>query len=199
MGSGDDEDVKLKPLDAATGRGGVEADDLTARVQALEAELASAREEKRQHHERWLRERADLENLKKRTARERVEVVKFANEQLLKDLLPVLDNLERAIGHAQGGGNGEPLVEGVELILRALEEVLERHGVTPITSAGAPFDPAHHQAMAHVESAEHAPNSVIEEHQRGYRLNDRLLRPALVTVAKGPPPERNLAKDKGGD
>jgi len=171
--------------------------ELVARLTALESELEKAREEARQNQERWQRERADLENLKKRTARERAETLKFANESVLRDLLPILDNLERAVAHSQGGGNGQPLVEGVALVLKSLRDVLERHGVTRIEAKGTPFDPAQHQAMAHVESAEHEPNSVIEEHQPGYRLQERLLRPALVSVAKAPDP--NLARDKDRD
>ena len=170
---------------------------------SLEDDLRAARDEARQNHERWLRERADLENVKKRFARERDETVRFANENVLKDLLPVVDNLERAVEHAQGGGNGKPLLEGVALVLKGLRDVLERHGVTRVEAKGVPFDPNHHQAMAQVESAEHAPNHVVEEHQPGYRLHDRLLRPALVTVAKAPEAREktrdNLAKDKGGD
>ena len=172
-------------------------EELAARLAPLEAELEKAREEARQSHERWLRERADLENLKKRTARERAESLKFANEGVLRDLLPIVDNLERAVGHAESGGNGQPLVEGVALVLKALRDVLERHGVTRIEAKGTPFDPAQHEAMAHVESTEHEPNSVIEEHQPGYRLKERLLRPALVSVAKAPDP--NLARDKDRD
>jgi molecular chaperone GrpE len=168
-------------------------DELARRIEALEQDLASARDESRQAHERWLRERADLENLKKRAARERTETVRFANESLIRDLLPVVDNLERAVEHAQGGGNGQPLVEGVALVLKALRDVLERHGVQQVAAKGVPFDPTHHEAMAQVESAEHEPNVVVEEHQRGYRLNDRLLRPALVTVARAPD---KVVKDK---
>jgi molecular chaperone GrpE len=173
----------------------LEADE--ARMRDLEEQIAAAREEARQNEEKWLRERADLENLKKRSARERADLTKFANERVLKDLLPIVDNLERAVEHAQTGGNGQPLVEGVALVLKSLLDVLQRHGVTRIEAKGAPFDPAHHEAMAHVPSAEHEPNVVIEEHQPGYRLNDRLLRPALVTIAKAP--GANLAKDKSGD
>jgi len=170
------------------------------RIEELEAELATAREEARQANERLLRERADGENLKKRVARERGEAVRFGTESLVRDLLPVVDNLERAVQAAQGGGNGAPLVEGVNLVLKALLDVLARHGVTRVDARGARFDPTHHEAVAHVESAEHEPNAVIEEHQPGYRLHERLLRPALVTVSKGasgPPP--NLAKPRGGD
>ena len=172
-------------------------EDVAARLAALETELEKAREETRQHHERWLRERAELENLKKRAARERAETMKFANESLLRDLLPIVDNLERAVAHAESGGDGQPLVEGVALVLKSLLDVLERHGVKRIEAKGTPFDPAQHEAMAHVESTEHEPNSVIEEHQPGYRLKERLLRPALVSVAKAPDP--NLARDKDRD
>lgn len=170
-----------------------------ARIQELETQLAAAREEARQNHERWVRERADSENLKKRAARERADTVKFGTEQLLRELLPVVDNLERAIEHAQGGGNGAPLVEGVALVLKSLLEALERQGVTRVEAKGIPFDPAHHEAMAQVESAEHEPNTVVEEHQRGYRLHERLLRPALVTVAKAPSGGGNLAKGRVRD
>jgi len=173
------------------------ADDAAARLRELEAQVAAAREEARQNHDRWLRERADLENVKKRAARERAETIRFANEHILKDMLPIVDNLERAVEHARSGGNGQPLAEGVALVLKSLLDVLERHGVTRVEAKGVPFDPAHHEAMAHVASDEHEPNVVVEEHQPGYRLNDRLLRPALVSVAK--PGVGNLAKDKTRD
>src|SRR5689334_4663141 len=156
-------------------------------------ELAAAKEEARQAQERWIRTAADLDNMKKRAARDRAEAIRFANESFLRDLLPVVDNLERAVEAARGGGNGKPLVEGVELVLKSLLDVLERHGVTRVEATGARFDPTHHEAVAHVESAAHEPNAVMAEHQRGYRLNDRLLRPALVTVAKAPA-DPNLAK-----
>ena len=192
----DDSDDPPRPPSAATDAAA--PGEPGAKIRELEAALEAARQEVRQHQERWLRERADLENLKKRSARERAETISYANERLLRDLLPVVDNLERAVEHARGGGNGAPLVEGVGLVLKSLLEVLERHGVTRVAAKGTTFDPAQHEAMAQVETAEHAPNAVVEEHQRGYRLNDRLLRPALVTVAKAPAAP-NLAKDRDRD
>ena len=188
--------------DAPAGADPGSGTDLAAKIESLEAQLAAAREEARQNHERWIRERADLENLRKRAARERAEAVKFGNEALIRDLLPVADNLERAVEHAKDGGNGQPLVDGVALVLRGFKEALERHGVVRVEARGAPFDPTHHQAVAHVESSEHEPNAVMEEHQAGYRLHDRLLRPALVTVAKAPggdDPVPEVAKRRGRD
>src|SRR5262249_17964117 len=166
------------------------------RTASLEAELAAAREELRQANERWVRERADAENLKKRTAREQGEAVPYGRARLVGDLLPIADNLGRAVQAAQGGGNGKPLVEGVSLVLKGLLDVLARHGVTRVDAEGTRFDPAQHEAVAHVESAKHEPNAVIQEHQAGYRLHDRLLRPALVSVSKGP---SNLANPEDGD
>jgi len=173
-----------------------EANSPASTVATLESELAAAREEARQASDRFLRERADAENLKKRAAREKAEAIRFGTEALVKDLLPVVDNLERAVQAAEGGGDGKPLVDGVSLVLKALLDVLARHGVTRVEALGTGFDPARHEAVAHVESAEHEPNAVIDEHQAGYRLHDRLLRPAMVTVSKGRP---NLAKPTGGD
>lgn len=169
---------------------------LEERARALEAALEAAREEARQAQDKWLRERADVENVKRRAAKERAELARYANEGLLKDLLPVVDNLERAVAHAEAAERGEadPLLEGVKLVLRSFVETLERHGVTRVRARGTLFDPAEHEAMAQVESAVHEPNAVVDEHQAGYRLHDRLLRPALVTVAKPPPPDDDLAK-----
>jgi molecular chaperone GrpE len=162
------------------------------RIRALEAELAKAREEVKQGQDRWLRERADLENVKRRAAREKSDLAKFASEGVFRDLLPVVDNLERAVAHAEE--QHDPLVSGVRLVLKSLQDVLERHGVTRVKARGAIFDPAEHQAVAHVESAVHEPNAVVDEPQAGYRLHDRLLRPAMVTVARAPSPDQDLAK-----
>ncbi len=177
----------------ASGEGGSQSKD------RLEAELAAAREEARQHNDRWLRAVAELENFKKRMARERADAARFANEAFIRDLLPVVDNLERALEHSRDGDNGKSIREGVELVLRGLQDALERHGVTRVAAAGTPFDPAHHEAVAHVETGELEPNRVLEEHQPGYLLNERLLRPALVSVSKAPSSDAKLAKDKARD
>ncbi len=160
------------------------AETMSSELENLRQELAAKELEAKQHYDRFLRQVAELENFKKRSVREREEIARFANEALIKDLLVVVDNLERAIAHASGGGNGKPIVEGVEMVLKGLLDVLAKHGVTQISAIGQPFDPSMHEAMAQVESDAHEPNHVVEELHKGYTLRDRLLRPALVSVAK---------------
>jgi molecular chaperone GrpE len=162
------------------------------RISALEAELTDLRQqlvakegEAKDNYDRFVRQTAELDNFKKRASREREDGIRFANEVLIKDLLPIVDNLERAVAHASGGGNGKPLIEGVEMVLKGFLDVLSKHGVSQIVAIGQSFDPAKHEAMAQLDSEDHPPNSVIDEHQRGYYYRDRLLRPALVTIAKG--------------
>lgn len=161
-----------------------EAAPVQSELETLRQQLETKEQEAKTSYERLLRQAAELENFKKRTIREREESIRYANEALIRDLLPVVDNLERAVAHAQGGGNGKPLVEGVEMVLKGLVDVLNKHGVTPIDAVGQPFDPVKHEAMAQVESEKHEPNTVIQEHHKGYLFHSRLLRPALVSVAK---------------
>jgi molecular chaperone GrpE len=152
----------------------------------LREQLEAKEKEANQYHDLYLRQVAELENFKRRINREKDDAIRFANEALVKDLLPVMDNLERAIAHAKGGGNGRPLMEGVEMVLRGLFDTLAKHGVVQISAVGQPFDPGKHEAMAQVESATYQPNTVVEEYHKGYLLRDRLLRPSLVSVAKAP-------------
>jgi molecular chaperone GrpE len=146
-----------------------------------------------------------MDNFKKRTARDRDESVRYANETLVKDLLPVIDNLERAIGHASSTGNGKLLVEGVDMVLKGFLDTLAKHGVQPVAAVGLVFDPTQHEALAQVESAEYPPNTVVAAHQRGYLMRDRLLRPALVTVSKASisqekkNPETEVENDQADD
>jgi len=153
-------------------------------IELLREQLKAKEEEAKNNYDRFLRQTADLDNFKKRASRDREDAIRFANEALVKELLPVVDNLERAISHAKDGGDGESLVEGVEMILKGLFDALGRHGVVQISANGQPFNPQLHEAMAQVESPGHEPNTVLAEHQKGYLLKDRLLRPALVTVVK---------------
>jgi molecular chaperone GrpE len=148
--------------------------------------LQAKEKEASENYDRYLRQTAELENFKKRVNRERDEAIRFANEALVKELLAIVDNLERAVAHSKGGGNGKPLVEGVELVLRGLFDILAKHGVVQISAIGQPFDPQKHEAMAQVENSTYEPNTVVEEYHKGYLLRDRLLRPALVSVAKAP-------------
>jgi molecular chaperone GrpE len=169
--------------------GSPEADGATAEESdliKLRQKLESKEREAGENYDRFLRQVAELENFKKRAVRERDEGIRFAKEDLVRDILPIVDNLERAVTHAKGGGNGKPLVEGVELVLKGLLDVLGKHGVQQITAVGQPFNPGKHEAMSQVESEQHQPNTVVEEHSKGYTLHDRLLRPALVSVAKTP-------------
>jgi molecular chaperone GrpE len=176
-----------------------EVERLRAEVTALQARLSEKEKEASAHHDKFLREKAEVENFKKRVQREKAEALRFANEPLIHDLLPVIDNLERAAEHAQGGGNGQPLVEGVKLVLQAFLDVLQKHGISRVEAQGEVFDPTKHEALAQVESSTHPPNTVVAEHHRGYFLHDRLLRPALVTVAKPPVGSNGEEKGNGGE
>jgi molecular chaperone GrpE len=152
----------------------------------LRDKFQAKEKESQENYERYLRQVAEMENFKKRVNREKEEAIRHAKENLIKDILPVIDNLERAIAHAQGGGNGKPLVEGVELVLRGLLDVFSKYGVVQVPAVGVVFDPGKHEAMAQVESSQYEPNTIINEHHKGYIFRDRLLRPALVTIAKAP-------------
>ena len=155
-------------------------------IEKLRQDLAAKELEAKKNYDLYLRQVADLENFKKRVAREKEEAIRYGNEALVKDLLPILDNLERAVEHAELGGNGKPLLAGIELVLKGFLEVLEKHGVTQISAKGEPFNPQKHEAFAQVESTDHEPNTVVEELHKGYFMADRLLRPSLVSVAKLP-------------
>ncbi len=139
-----------------------------------------------EEHDRLLRSAADLENYKKRAARERDEAARFGVERLAKELLPVIDNLERALAAAPAG---EPLTSGVGMTLRLLEEALGKVGVKGFSAKGERFDPHRHEALMSVATSEHLPGTVVTEHQRGFTLHDRLLRPAAVVVAASPAPQ----------
>src|SRR5512139_3087373 len=157
-----------------------------ATPEELKKKLEETEKELRESRDRLLRVAADLENYKKRAAKEKEDYLKFANEDLIKEILPFMDNLERAINHSEKANDAQSLVDGVRLTLQGLLQRLGRFGVTAVESVGKPFDPAVHDAMLVVETDQHEPNQVVEEFQRGYLLNDRLVRPASVSVSKLP-------------
>jgi molecular chaperone GrpE len=152
-------------------------------IKLLEAEQKAA-----ENHDRFLRLAAQFENYKKRTARETADFRKFANEALLKELLLVVDNLERAIESARAGeGSIQSLLQGVEMTRNEILKVFDKFGAVPITAMGETFDPNFHQAVARETTKDHPENTVVKELQKGYMLHDRLLRPSMVIVSKPGP------------
>lgn len=174
------------PAGGAAAEETVGAEAAVPEAPALEEELAAARGEAARNWDLYLRAQADLENYRKRAQREKEDLARFANEAILREILPVLDNLERAVEHAGAGGENGSLLQGVEMTLSQFRKVLEKFGVSPIQALGEPFDPARHEAMGQVETGKYPPNAVAQELQKGYLLNDRLLRPSLVMVARAP-------------
>ena len=155
----------------------------------LQAQLEEKTKESSEYFDKWLRLRADMENFKKRMEKEKSEHLKFGNESLLKALLPILDNLERAIDHGKNARDNSPLMIGVEMIRKELTGLLEKFGVKPIPAAGEDFDPEKHEAISQEESDLEA-NRVVSAVQNGYSYHDRLLRPAKVIVSRGRPGEK---------
>jgi molecular chaperone GrpE len=162
----------------------------------LRAELENRKKEYEETYERLLRVSAEFENFKKRSAREMEELRKFANQSLLKEMLSALDHIELALASARSASAPDPkLVEGLELTLRELLRLFERFHVRPVEAVGKPFNPEFHEAIMREESADQPENTVVRELQKGYTINGRLLRPALVAVAAPPPGPGSEAGD----
>jgi len=160
-----------------------------SKVKDLQVDLKEKEDEIKALNDTLLRSQAEFENYKKRITKEKSDLLKYANEELVKEVLRTVDNLEMAIGHAREANQSDSITEGVEIILKHLLQSLERFGVSSFTAVGEKFDPNRHEAVIQVESAEHEPSTVIAESQKGYFLRDRLLRPSLVTVTRMPPDE----------
>ena len=152
-------------------------------AQEEDAEVAKLRAEAEEHQQRFLRAQADFDNFRRRTLKEKEELAKYASMKLVTELVPVLDNFERALATAQQGAETESFAKGVEMIFRQFEGVLQAEGVTAMNSVGQPFNPDFHQAIMQVESEEHEEGIVVEEVQKGYMLKDKVLRPAMVKVS----------------
>jgi molecular chaperone GrpE len=150
-------------------------------------------------YQKYIRLAADFENYKKRLAKEKADVVAYGNEELIKALLNVIDNLERALDHADAEEDPKPLIEGVKLVHKQFLSCLEKFGVQFVdASPGQEFDPRLHQAIERVESPDFTPGLIISEMLRGYTLKDRLLRPALVVVSKGAGGAGETDQNQGG-
>jgi len=152
-------------------------DDLMARLQEKEKEAA-------ENYDKYIRAVADLENYKKRAARDKADFIKYGNENIIKDILPLVDNLDRALQHAENSGDFESFKKGLKLLQDQLLCTLEKHGVQKIECTEKEFDPNVHEAMFQIDSDAHGENKIVEELERGYILNGRLLRPAKVSVCK---------------
>lgn len=165
----------------------VEGDEQAQRIYELETALSEAQSTIKEQQEGVLRARADMENARRRADAEVEKARKFALERFAGELLPVIDNLERALEMGDGDNEAvKPLLEGVEMTRKTFVSTIEKFGLTPIDPNGEAFNPDLHQAMSMQESAEHEPNSVMAVMQKGYQLNGRLLRPAMVMVARAP-------------
>jgi len=151
----------------------------------LQEALAAKTEEAKGLQDKYLRLAAEFDNYKRLIQRDQRDQIRFGYEPLLKELLPVVDNLERAIKASREGGSGDVLIQGVELTLKQLTSTLAKFHVTTVDSIGKPFDPATHQAVTSVPSETIAVQHVVDEFQRGYLLHDRILRAAMVSVSTG--------------
>ncbi len=154
-------------------------------IKALEEKLGAVEQEAKENYDRWLRVSAEFENYQKRAAREMNDFRKFANESFVKAMLPVVDNLDRAIESSSNDKHANrSMLEGVNMTLKEILKVFEQFNVKPFESLGKTFDPSLHQAVMQEETEAHPENSVIKELQKGYMMHDRLLRPAMVVVSK---------------
>ena len=157
----------------------------------LQEDLGKKEEEIKALNDKVLRAHAEFENFKKRVTKEKSDLMKYANEEFAKEMLRTVDSLKMALDHAREDNQSESITEGIEIILKQLLQSLDRFGVKGFNAVGERFDPTRHEAVMQVESAEHEPDTVVDEAQKGYFLRDRLLRPALVTVSKLPHDEEN--------
>jgi molecular chaperone GrpE len=154
-----------------------------AQEQAPDQELVQLRKESEENYQRFLRAQADFDNFRRRTRQEKEEFAKYASLKVIEQLLPVVDNLERALNAGREGKDYEALLKGVEMISRQLDQTLANEGLQAMEAVGQPFNPEFHQAIMQVESEQYEEGIVVEEIQKGYMLKDKVLRPAMVKVS----------------
>jgi molecular chaperone GrpE len=167
-----------KPLEAQ--------DIILSGREELVGQIEKLEHENKQLSDRLLRTMAEFDNYRKRVAREKEDLLKYGAEKMALDILPVADNFERALEQAKTAANASAVVEGVEMIFKQFLGTLEKFNIKPFDSIGQTFDPEKHEAMAQQENEQYAANTVMAEFQKGYFLNDKLLRPARVVVSRGP-------------
>lgn len=176
------EEEKTEATEGSSGNGEVHEETVVA--EECEDLLQQKEQEIKSLQDRVLRIAAEMDNTRKRLERERSEGICFANESLIRSLLPVLDNLERAIEHAEKDADLKTLIDGVNMTIKGFQDALGKFGCAPFESVGKPFDPNFHEAVMQQESSDQPENTVLQEFQKGYTLNDRLIRPAMVVVSK---------------
>lgn len=157
--------------------------ELELKLQEAEEAKLKSKEKAKESEEKFVRLYAELENFRKRSAKEKEDLNRFAHEQVIKDLLPVLDDLERALSHASDA-DASGLIEGVEMVRKHMATAMEKYGLQAFDSLGEPFDPHSHEAVSQEERADFPPNHVVKEFRKGYRLHGKLVRPAMVAVSK---------------
>lgn len=177
-----DQEVEEKPLETYSKA------ELIAKIKELQ-------EESTKNYDLYLRAEADSENIKKRTKKEKEEWIRYANEKLIKELLPVLDNLESAISHSEDKASFQALKEGVELTLKGFKDTLRRSGLEEVKAQDQSFDPGYHHAVFEQEDEKVKAGVICQELQKGYTYNQRLLRPAMVVVSKGKPGDETVPGD----
>jgi len=161
----------------------------TLPIQTAEDELEKMKQELDQKNDMMLRIAAELDNYKKRVAKERESLIKYAAQEIIQELLPILDNFERAVESASKSNDFDSFFEGVKLVSKQIYDILEKRGVKQIDALGKTFDPNFHEAVMQINSDDYPINVVAQELQRGYILNDRVIRPSMVAVSKGPKEE----------
>jgi molecular chaperone GrpE len=180
-----EDDIEVVPETESEPDEPSDAETVKPEEDAVAEELAQLKAEYEERYDRMLRTIADYENSKKRAEREKEEFLKYAVEGFVKELIPTLDSIRRAIESTTESKDFDSLSEGVQLIHKQLLDLLDKRGVMPIEAVGEPFDPTLHEAIMHIESDDVPENAVIQEFQRGYTLHGRVIRPSMVSVSKG--------------
>ena len=169
----------------------------TELISNLKSQIANLQKKAEANYNKFLRACADLENYKKRVEKEKGELINFSNERIIRDILPVIDNLERAVDHIEDESDLAAIKDGIKLVLDNMLAVLKKFGVEVASAMGEKFDPTRHEAVSQEETTECAPGAVIKEFNKCYYLNGRLIRPAMVVIAKPPETSPEMEEASG--